>query len=113
VLHLVSSRHADVMTWVWYQIAKASSSSATASRKITGASTAVRSVPAGCSAQGVPGDHDPDAVVLLEPAHRTQPRFEAAVVALDAVVGVLLGAMPGRREQLAQHRRGTPPPLGR
>jgi hypothetical protein len=58
VLHLVSSRHADVMTWVWYQIAKASSSNATASRKVTGASTAVRSVPGGCSAQGRAGDHD-------------------------------------------------------
>jgi hypothetical protein len=53
----------------------------------------------------VPGDHDPGAVVLLERAHRTQPRLEAAVVALDAVVGVLPGAMPGRREQLTQHRR--------
>jgi hypothetical protein len=32
--------------------------------------------------KGVRGDHDPGAVVLLERAHRTQPRFEAAVVAL-------------------------------
>jgi hypothetical protein len=65
----------------------------------------VRSAPGGRSAQGVPGDHDAGAAVLLEPAHRSQPRFEAAVVSLDAVVGVLLGAMPGHRQQLVQHRR--------
>jgi hypothetical protein len=39
-LHLVSSRQAEVVTGVWYQIAKASSSNATASRRFTGSSTA-------------------------------------------------------------------------
>jgi hypothetical protein len=34
-LHLVSSRQAEVVTGVWYQIAKASSSNATASRRFT------------------------------------------------------------------------------
>jgi hypothetical protein len=43
--------------------------------------------------------------VLLEPAHRPQPRLQAAVVGLDAVVGVLVGSMPCCRQQLLQHRR--------
>jgi hypothetical protein len=38
-------------------------------------------------------DH-PDGTILLEPAHRPQPRFQAAVVGLDPVVRVLLGAVP-------------------
>src|SRR5829696_707095 len=48
--------------------------------------------------EAMPGDHDPGAAVLLEPAHRPQPRLEATVVSLDAVIGVLLGAMPGHRQ---------------
>src|SRR4029453_512868 len=48
--------------------------------------------------QGVAGDHDPGAAVLLEPAHRTQPRLETAVVALDPVAGIPIGAMPSRRQ---------------
>jgi hypothetical protein len=55
--------------------------------------------------QGVAGDHDPGAAVLLELARRSQPRFEAAVVGLEVVVGVLPGAMPGHRQQFVQHRR--------
>jgi hypothetical protein len=46
--------------------------------------------------EGVPGDDYPGAVVLLEPAHRTQPRLQTAVVGLDVVVGIPIGAMPGR-----------------
>ena len=55
--------------------------------------------------EGVPGDDHPGAVVLLEPTHRPQPRLQPAVVALDAVVGVLLGSMPRRREEFLQHGR--------
>jgi hypothetical protein len=55
--------------------------------------------------EGVPGDVHPGAAVLLEPSHRSQPRFEAAVIALDAVVGVLIGAVPGGWQELLQHRR--------
>jgi transposase len=40
--------------------------------------------------EGVPGDDDPGAAVLLEPTHRSQPRLQATVVSLDAVVGVLV-----------------------
>src|SRR5215207_7467888 len=40
------------------------------------------------------GNDHPGAVVLLEPAHRSQPRLQPAVIAFDMVVGVLLGAMP-------------------
>jgi Transposase DDE domain group 1 len=38
--------------------------------------------------EGMPGDHDLAAAILLEPAHRTQPRLQTAVVGLDVVVGV-------------------------
>jgi hypothetical protein len=41
---------------------------------------------------------------LSPPQHRSQPRFEAAVIALDAVVGVLIGAVPGGWQQLLQQR---------
>jgi hypothetical protein len=53
----------------------------------------------------MPGDHHPGTAVLLEPAHRTQPRLQPAVVALEPVVNVLLGAVAGRRQQLVHHRR--------
>jgi hypothetical protein len=45
----------------------------------------------------MPGDHDSGAVVLLEPAHRSQPRLQPAVIALDPVVGIPIGAVPRRR----------------
>jgi hypothetical protein len=87
LLHLVSSRHGEVAIQFWRQIAKASSSNATASRKVAGSSTAqFVLLPADVLHKGVPGDHSPGAAVLLEPAHRPQPRFEVAVVSLDAVV---------------------------
>jgi hypothetical protein len=50
--------------------------------------------------EGMPGDHDPGGAILLEPAQRTQPRLETAVVGFAAVVGVLIGAMPGSWQQL-------------
>ncbi len=41
--------------------------------------------------------------VLLEAAHRAQPCLQPAVISFDAVVGVLLGAVPRRRQQLVEH----------
>jgi len=55
--------------------------------------------------EGVSGDHDPGAVLLFEPAHRPEPRLQPAVVAFDAVVGVLVGPMPRRRQQVIEHCR--------
>jgi hypothetical protein len=55
-------------------------------------------------------DH-PGGTVLLEAAHRTQPRLEAAMVGLDPVVGVLVGAMPCKW-QLLQHGRVDRRPIG-
>ena len=55
--------------------------------------------------EGVSGDHDPGAAVLLEPTHRYQPRLQAAVVGFDSVVSVRLGSVPGRWEQFLQHPR--------
>jgi len=57
-------------------------------------------------------DDHPGAAVLLEPSHRSQPRLQAAVVGLDVVVGILLSAMPGRRQQLLQQDRIDRCPVG-
>jgi hypothetical protein len=46
--------------------------------------------------EGVSCDDDPGAAVLLEPTHRSQSGLQPAVVALDPVVGVLVGAVPCR-----------------
>jgi hypothetical protein len=53
----------------------------------------------------MPGEHDAGAAVLLEPSHRPEPCLQAAVIGLKSVVGVLLGAVPGRLEQVVQHRQ--------
>ena len=55
--------------------------------------------------QGIADDHDPGAAVLLELAHRPQPRLEATVVGLDVVVGMPIGVLPCRRQQLLQDHR--------
>jgi hypothetical protein len=36
--------------------------------------------------------------VLLEAAHRPQPRLQAPMVTLNSVVGILLGSMPRCRQ---------------
>ena len=43
--------------------------------------------------------------VLFEPTHRTQPRLQPPMVALDPVVSVPVGAVPGRRQEVFQHGR--------
>jgi len=57
--------------------------------------------------EGMAANDHPGVTVLLEAAHRSQPRFQPAVVALDAVVGVLVGTMPGRWQQRLQHHVGA------
>jgi hypothetical protein len=44
----------------------------------------------------MPGDDDPGATVLLESSHRSQARLQPAVIRLDPVVGVPVGAVPCR-----------------
>jgi hypothetical protein len=51
------------------------------------------------------GDHDAGAAFLFEPSHGPQPCLQAAVIGLNAVDGVPLGAVPGRLEQAVQHRQ--------
>lgn len=53
--------------------------------------------------EAMPGDHDPGATVLLEPSHRTKSCLQPAVIGLHRVVGIPLGAMPRRWQQLLQH----------
>jgi hypothetical protein len=43
--------------------------------------------------------------ILLEPTHRPQPRLQPAVIALDRVVGELVGAVQCRWHQCLQHAR--------
>jgi len=43
--------------------------------------------------QAMSGDHGPGAAIPLESSHRTQPRLEAAVVGLDVIVGIAVGAV--------------------
>jgi hypothetical protein len=43
--------------------------------------------------EGVSGDDHPGTAVLFEPAHRTQPRLQPPMVALDPIVGVPVGVV--------------------
>ena len=44
--------------------------------------------------EAMPGNDDPGAAVLLEPAHGTQPRLQPAVICFETVVAIPIGAMP-------------------
>ena len=53
--------------------------------------------------EGVVPDHDRRCSVGLESTHRSEPRLESAVFALDAVIGVLLGVVERVWDQLLDH----------
>ena len=55
--------------------------------------------------EGMSRDDHPGAKVLFESSHRSQPRLQAAVIGLDVVVGVLLGAVPCRWEHVVHDDR--------
>jgi hypothetical protein len=50
-------------------------------------------------------DDHPGAAILLEAPHRSKPRLQPAVICLNAVVGILLSAVPRRRQERLQDRR--------
>jgi hypothetical protein len=54
--------------------------------------------------EGMAGDDRPGAVVLLESAHEAKSRFQATVVGLELIVGIAIGAVPGRWQQLSTSR---------
>jgi hypothetical protein len=58
-----------------------------------------------CSGQCMTGDDHPGTAIPLEAAHRSQPGLQAPMVSLNPVVGVPIGAMPRRRQQLVHHDR--------
>jgi hypothetical protein len=58
------------------------------------------------------GNDDPGAVVLLESWHRSQPCLQAAVIGFEVVVGVLVGAVPCRWEQVFHDDRVGRSPIG-
>jgi hypothetical protein len=79
------------------QIAKASSSNATAIRWSTGPPNREFVVPASqVLHEAMPSDHDPGAAILLEAPHRTKPCLQPTVIAFDPGIGGAVGAMPGR-----------------
>jgi hypothetical protein len=61
----------------------------------------------------MPSDDDASGAVVLEAAHRSQPRLHLAMAAASMqLLGVLLSAVPGRRQRLLQHRRVHWRPVG-
>ena len=62
--------------------------------------------------KSVPLDDHPHAAALLEATHRTEPRLQTAVVGFYVIVGIPVGPVPGRWEQLLQHQRIGPRPIG-
>src|SRR4029453_15753015 len=55
--------------------------------------------------EGMPGDDHSGAAVLLEPSHRMQPRFEAAVVGLAVVLAIPTWGRQSPAQQPPEHRR--------
>src|SRR5215207_8885588 len=53
----------------------------------------------------MPGDHHAGAGFLFAPSHGPEPYLQAAVIGRNWVVGVPLGAVPGRLQQVVQHRQ--------
>ena len=62
--------------------------------------------------EGEGGDDDPGGKVSLQPAHRSKPSLQASVVGLKRVVGMDLGVMEGRRQQLSERARIDSVPIG-
>src|SRR6266511_1270656 len=60
----------------------------------------------------VSGDDKSCGSVVAEPAHRSQPVFEPAVVGLHPVVAIPLMVTPGGREEFVKHRRVGCGPVG-
>jgi hypothetical protein len=100
-LRLVGTRHADAVPPAHDQIAKAKL--VKRDRNLTGRRLLDREFVVAASKdlhKAIPGDHDPCAPVPPESSHRTKPRLQPAMIRLNPVVGIPIGAMPRRRQQL-------------
>jgi hypothetical protein len=113
VLHLASTRRAEAATLVQvsdHQSKLIERDGQPQRRRLLDRQFVVRSTDVLC--EGVSCDDDPGAAILLEPTHRSQLGLQPAVVALDAVVGTLVGTTPCRGQQRLQHRRVRRGPIG-
>jgi hypothetical protein len=110
LLHLVSSRHAEILIVVWRQIAKASSSDATTSVGSPAPRPPARRAPGGRSAPRRARRSRPWRCGPACARASVAASTSGGMVRLDPVVSRLLGSVPGRWEQLPQHhRRGRCP----
>src|SRR6266540_3144944 len=62
--------------------------------------------------EGVRGNDDTGGAIALQPSHGSKSGFEAAVVGLQWVVGMGVGVMEGRREQLVDDAGVEAVPVG-
>lgn len=85
-MHVVISRQAEVKLrpLPQFQVVMAYSSNTTATRCVAGRLDRQLVVPASkILDEGMPGDDDSGAAVLLEASHRAQPRLQSAVVTCE------------------------------
>ncbi len=63
--------------------------------------------------EGMPGDDNPGCAISLQPPHWPESSLQPSVVGLDAIVGVDLRFMEGRREHLVEDPGVEAVPVGR
>jgi hypothetical protein len=105
LLHLISSRHGEVATRSGVRLPRQTRRTRPPSAGPPAPRPRARRGLVADSARSHARRSRPWRCGPAEPAHRTQPRLQPAVVTLDVVVGMPIGAMADHRQQLLQHRR--------